>query len=203
MLESLFREGDSLVHGGRGLNRSPDPSDAFGVTSGASSSELLWDDGERVLCREWRVLPDGGRESVLTVRPVAEQPAPAVLSRLEHEFALAEKLAGAPIARPLELLHEARRLVLVLEDAGDEPIACETTPMALHRFLRTAIHIARALGRLHAAGVIHKDIAPAHILINRASGAVRFTGLGIAPFLARERQAPCPPESIAGTLAFM
>ncbi|GAB7522241.1 ATP-binding sensor histidine kinase [Paraburkholderia sp. 2C] len=164
---------------------------------------MLWDDGERVLCREWRVQPDGGRESVLTVRPVAEQPAPATLSRLEHEFALAEKLAGAPIARALELLHEQKRLVLVLEDNSDEPIAREPIPMSLHRFLRTAIDIARALGRLHAAGVVHKDITPAHILINRTSGAVRFTGLGIATFLARERQALYPPESIAGTLAFM
>jgi PAS domain S-box-containing protein len=185
------------------VNRSPDPSGAFGVTSGASSSEVLWDDGERVLCREGRVQPDGGRESVLTVRPVAEQPAPAALSRLEHEFSMAEKLAGAPVARPLELLREQRRLVLVLEDDGDEPIAREPMPMALPHFLRTAIHVARALGRLHAAGVIHKDLTPANILINRASGAVRFTGLGIATFLARERQAPCPPESIAGTLAYM
>ncbi|QYD66936.1 AAA family ATPase [Paraburkholderia edwinii] len=173
------------------------------MTSDASSSEVLWDDGERVLCREWRVQPGGGRGSVLTVRPVAEQPAPAALSRLEHEFALAEKLAGAPVARPLELLHEQRRLVLVLEDAGDEPLAREPVPMALPGFLRTAIHVAHALGRLHAVGVIHKDITPANILINRSSGAVRFTGLGIATFLARERQAPCPPESIAGTLAYM
>jgi Cdc6-like AAA superfamily ATPase len=139
----------------------------------------------------------------LTVRPVAEQPTPAALSRLEHEFALAEKLAGAPIARPLELLREQGRLVLVLEDDGGEPIAREPVPMDLHRFLRTAIDVARALGRLHAAGVVHKDITPFNILINRSSGAVRLTGLGIATFLARERQTPCPPESIAGTLAFM
>jgi PAS domain S-box-containing protein len=185
------------------VNRSPDPSGVSGAPSGASSSEVLWDDGERVLCREWRVQSDGGRASVLTVRPVAEQPAPAALSRLEHEFALAEKLAGAPAARPLELLHEQRRLVLVLEDDGDAPLAREPVPMALRRFLRTAIDVAHALGRLHAAGVVHKDITPANILINRESGAVRFTGLGIATFLARERQAPCPPESIAGTLAFM
>jgi PAS domain S-box-containing protein len=181
------------------VNRSPDPSGAFG----ARSSEVLWEDGERVLRREWRGRPDGGRESYLTVRPGAEQPAPATLSRLEHEFALAEKLAGVPIARPVALTQEDRRLVLTLEDDGDEPLAREPVPMALGCFLRIAINIASALCKLHAAGVIHKDITPANILLHRASGKVRLTGLGIASFLPRERQALCPPESIAGTLAYM
>ena len=46
-------------------------------------------------------------------------------------------------------------------------------------------------------------IKPANILVNRASGEARLTGFGIASRLPRERQAPAPPESIAGTLAYM
>ena len=44
---------------------------------------------------------------------------------------------------------------------------------------------------------------PAHLLVNCADGAVRLTGFGIASQLPRERQAPAPPEFIAGTLAYM
>ena len=60
-----------------------------------------------------------------------------------------------------------------------------------------------ALGRLHERGLIHKDVKPAHILVNAATGAVWLTGFGIASRLPRERQAPEPPEVIAGTLAYM
>jgi serine/threonine protein kinase len=59
------------------------------------------------------------------------------------------------------------------------------------------------IGRMHAQGVIHRDLKPANILVGAASGGVRLTGFGIASRLPRERQAPGPPEAIAGTLAYM
>src|SRR5207237_6118688 len=52
-------------------------------------------------------------------------------------------------------------------------------------------------------GIVHKDIKPANILVSRSSREVRLTGVGIASRRQRERQSPAPPESIAGTLAYM
>jgi hypothetical protein len=75
--------------------------------------------------------------------------------------------------------------------------------MELSRFLRLAVGLAAALGKLHQQGLIHKDIKPANILVNSATGAIRLTGFGIASRLPRERQSPEPPEVIAGTLAYM
>ncbi len=75
--------------------------------------------------------------------------------------------------------------------------------MEVGRFLHLAIGIAVALGKVHQAGLVHKDVKPANILVNRAGGEVRLTGFGIASRLPRERQAPEPPETIAGTLAYM
>ena len=63
--------------------------------------------------------------------------------------------------------------------------------------------ISAALGRLHEGGLIHKDIKPANILVDSATGKIWTTGFGIASRLPRERQAPAPPEVIAGTLAYM
>ena len=60
-----------------------------------------------------------------------------------------------------------------------------------------------AVGRLHGSGLIHKDLKPANVLVGPDSGFVRLTGFGIASRLPRERQAPEPPEFIAGTLAYM
>jgi len=65
-------------------------------------------------------------------------------------------------------------------------------------------HRARvALGQLHGRGLIHKDLKPAHVVVNEATGQVWLLGFGIASPLPRERQAPAPPERIAGTLAYM
>jgi energy-coupling factor transporter ATP-binding protein EcfA2 len=59
-----------------------------------------------------------------------------------------------------------------------------------------------ALGQVHRRGLIHKDIKPENVLVDDA-GNVWLTGFGIASRLPRERQAPAPPEIIAGTLAYM
>src|SRR6202043_921537 len=40
-------------------------------------------------------------------------------------------------------------------------------------------------------------------LVSVATGEVWLTGFGIASRLGRERQSPHPPETIAGTLAYM
>ena len=94
--------------------------------------------------------------------------------------------------------------MLILEDPGGEPLdRLLGEPMELSRFLRFAVGLAAALGKLHQQGLIHKDIKPANILVNSATGAIRLTGFGIASRLPRERQSPEPPEVIAGTLAYM
>jgi PAS domain S-box-containing protein len=94
--------------------------------------------------------------------------------------------------------------MLILEDPGGEPLErLLGQPMELSRFLRLAVGLAPALGKLHERRLIHKDIKPANILVDVAGGGVWLTGLGIASPLPRERQSPEPPEVIAGTLAYM
>jgi AAA ATPase domain/Protein kinase domain len=94
--------------------------------------------------------------------------------------------------------------MLILEDSGGEPLdRLLGQPVELSRFLRFAVGLAAALGKLHQQGLIHKDIKPANVLINSVSGQCRLRGFGIASRLPRERQAPKPPEFVAGTLAYM
>ncbi|WP_217469211.1 hypothetical protein, partial [Paraburkholderia ultramafica] len=84
--------------------------------------QVLCDDGELVFCRGRRT-SDGGAEHVLIVRAATDHPLPASLDRLAHEFALKDELNGAWAVRPLELLREDGRTLLVLEDPGGEPLA--------------------------------------------------------------------------------
>jgi PAS domain S-box-containing protein len=167
--------------------------------------EPLHEDGELILYRAVQASPaDGVVPSVLVVGPAGEYVSPATLARLEHEYALAAELDPRWAVRPLGLERYGGRPVLVLEDPGGEPLArLLGKPMEVGAFLRLAISVARAVGSLHAAGLIHKDIKPANTLFNSATGDVWLTGFGIASRLRRERQSPEPPEIIAGTLAYM
>jgi hypothetical protein len=62
--------------------------------------QVLWADGERVLCRIWRETDDGAPRSMLAVVPAAEHPSPHCLDSLAHEYGLKEALDRAWAARP-------------------------------------------------------------------------------------------------------
>ena len=178
------------------------PLSGFG-DDGDRGLQVLWEDGERVFCRD-ESHTDGDRAAVLAVLPAAEHPAPATLDRLAREYELKDELDGAWAVRPLGLVRERGRIMLVLEDTGSEPLhRLLGVPMEVQSFLRLAIALAAALTQVHRRGLVHKDIKPGNILVNRTTGEVKLTGFGIASCLPRERQAPAPPESIAGTLAYM
>jgi PAS domain S-box-containing protein len=169
-----------------------------------AGSQILWEDGERAFRRGWRLDDDGKRRAVLLVAPAADHPSRSSLERLTHEYELKDELDATWAARPLDLVREANRTVLVLEDAGGEPVdRLLGGPLEVGRFLRFGCTIASALGKLHQRGLVHKDIKPANILLNDATGEVRLMGFGIASRFSRERQSPHPPEMITGTLAYM
>jgi PAS domain S-box-containing protein len=167
-------------------------------------SRDLWEDEERVFRRGWRLDDNGKRCAALFVVPVAEHPSRSSLDRFRQEYELRNELDGAWAVRPLALAHEGGRTTLVLEDPGGEPLErLLGAPMETGSFLRLALGLAVALGKLHQRGLVHKDIKPVHILANDTTGVVRLTGFGIASRLTRERQSPHPPETLAGTLAYM
>src|SRR6266403_2364085 len=56
---------------------------AYGGVRYKTPLEVLWDDGERIVCRTRR---DDPRQSVLIVLPAAEHPAPGTLRRLANEY---------------------------------------------------------------------------------------------------------------------
>ena len=167
--------------------------------------ETLRKDGEFIVYRgHHRRQTDASPPSILVMTPVSERPALGSLRRMEHEYSLRAELDPGWAVRPLALAPHKGRTMLVLTDPGGEPLdRLLGRPMELTQFLRSAVGVSAALGQLHGCGLVHKDVKPANILVNRASGEARLTGFGIASRLPRERQSPAPPESIAGTLAYM
>src|SRR5580658_4654255 len=155
----------------------------------------------------YRARQHGNPSPILVVAPTAEQPLPQSLRRLEREYSLAAELEAEWAARPLALTRHEGRTILVLADPSGEPldrVLERDSELARDpaRFLGLAINLAAALGHVHQRGLIHKDVNPGNILVDDA-GRVWLTGFGIASQVPRERQAPAPPEIIAGTLEYM
>lgn len=165
------------------------------------TSEVIWDDGEFVLSQARH--PDR-KASILVVSAARAHPTPSIIAQLEHAYSLRSDLDSAWAARPLDLIHHLGKPTLLLEHPGGEILATLLgEAWEITQFLRIAIGIAVSLGRLQEQGLVHKDIKPANILVNRQTGEAWLTGFGIASRLMRERQAPGPPSIIVGTLPYM
>jgi len=165
--------------------------------------EAIRRDEEFVLYRgEHSDLP--GSPSVLFLAPASMRPALETIRKVEYEYSLRDELDPAWAVRPLALSEQPGQMTLVLEDRGGETLdRLLPGPMELTQFLRFAVGIATALGGLHEKGLIHKNVKPPNVFVNPATGQARLMGFGIASRLPRERQAPGPPEFIAGTLSYM
>jgi PAS domain S-box-containing protein len=140
----------------------------------------------------------------IPVPATAEHPTLESVNRLAHEHDLKNYLDSTWALRPLELVRERGQTLLVVDYTGGEPLdRLIRQPMEIGQFLRLSVALSGAIGQLHGRGLIHKDIKPANVLVDLATGRVRLTGFGIASRLPREHQPPEPPEFIAGTLAYM
>jgi PAS domain S-box-containing protein len=167
--------------------------------------DALRSDSDFVLSRgRERTSATSDRRSILVKATTSDEPRPETVRIMEHEFSLRAELDSTWAIRPLELTQYQGRTILVLEDSGGLPLdRLLGTPMELGNFLRVAIGASAALRQLHIRGLVHKDVKPANIMIEPATGRAWLMGCGIASRLPRERQSPEPPEFIAGTLAYM
>jgi hypothetical protein len=81
--------------------------------SGIGGLQVLSEDGGLAFCRGWRDATEG-RRRVLAVLSASEQPTPAILDRVAHEYSLKDELESTWAVRPLELVRDRGQTVLVL-----------------------------------------------------------------------------------------
>jgi PAS domain S-box-containing protein len=166
-----------------------------------SIAEKLREDADGALVRGRRIA-DG--RAVLFVTASAEHPSSDWLGRLEREYALREELERPWATRPLALVRKEGRVVLILEDPGGRPLdAFPSRRFPLAESLRLAVAVAGCLSSVHTKGLLHKNIKPANILADSATGTITLTGFGLAAAFRQEREDAEPPEALAGTLAYM
>jgi PAS domain S-box-containing protein len=166
--------------------------------------DILYEDEDVSHYRTSTTDENGNVTPLLVVRPKSGTPNIATFERLVNEYRLRGKLDRAWAVQPLELRRQTDRAVLLLRDTGGHPLEHHlNAPLPLHQFLQLAIQTAAAVGQMHACNIVHKDLKPAHLYVDEFNDAVRLTGFGLASEIPAHHDPTCPPEVIAGTMAYM
>lgn len=146
-----------------------------------------------------------------TLKPVvikvlkSECPTVRELAKLRHEYSITKDLEIEGVVKAYSLEESNATLALILEDFGGESLKSllNLRKIELDTFLRIAIQIVEALGKLHQKNIIHKDIKPQNIIVNSKDWQVKIADFSIASCLSRENPALNNPSLLEGTLAYM
>jgi histidine kinase len=169
---------------------------------GYELTEVVREGANNIICRAiWQ--PD--RQPVILKILKEEYPSLEQITRIKHEYKIAENLDAAGIVKIYRLETHQNRLALVCEDFGGQSLKqlLEGEKLSLISFLAIAVQLVQALASLHQQQIIHKDIKPANIIINPATGIVKLTDFSVASRLSKETPQLSNPNSLEGTLAYM
>ena len=147
---------------------------------------------------------DSDNLSVVIKTPARLHPHPREIARIRHEYNIIRDLDRAGIIRVHDLIPFENTVAMVIEDFGGRSLKHiqGTRPLPLQSFLKIAIPITEAIGQIHAAHIIHKDIKPQNVIVNTETGELKIIDFGIASLLSRENPR-IDNATLGGTLAYI
>jgi predicted ATPase/signal transduction histidine kinase len=142
------------------------------------------------------------RVFLLTGVVVRKEPlGPDAQRRLRREMAVLDRLRGVDgVAQLVQAPQYSGSIVL--EDAGERNLGSSSRPVPTGDLIAVAVRLARAVAEMHRRGVIHRDIAPANIVISR-DGSPCLVDFALATSVAEIRPEFTHQSSILGTLAYL
>jgi eukaryotic-like serine/threonine-protein kinase len=157
-----------------------------------------------------------GRDVAIKMLPTESAWNPVFRARLEREARAVAALNHPHICSIYDVGRDGTIDYVVFEYVAGETLAAilQRGALALNHILKYAVQLADALAAAHEAGVIHRDLKPGNIMVDRAGGA-KLLDFGLAKFseghsLGRESTATALPDivqttegAIVGTLNYM
>ncbi len=103
------------------------------------------------------------------------------IERFRREVRLTRRIQHKNVARMFDIGDHAGTKFLTMELVDGQPLTRELgAPLGWTRLQRLATQICDGLAAAHAAGVIHRDLKPDNILIERTTDRAVITDFGIA-----------------------
>lgn len=169
---------------------------------GYAIGELLHNSSSSAVYRGRR-LDDGAH--VVVKRPQANTISARQLTRYRNEYEILRSIDFEGVIKVHDLLRHQQQLALILEEF--DGVALKewlkvSKPSLLDR-LHVAVDVARSLGEVHDAGIIHKDINSQNVMIDPATGRTKLIDFGIATRLRSQKNSFQFPTALEGTLAYI
>ncbi len=168
--------------------------------AGYDLPEVLHEEGEVLLLRCIR--HEDGCPVLAWLLPEEAQ-GRHLVERLQREQAILLHLAAQgdrrSTPRPLGLERDGAGVALMLEDPGgvalEQLLGAQALPIDMA--IDLALAIVTALARVHTAGVLHRDLRPAHILVDLARGDAALVGFAAALIAVDAPAAELAPAAAA------
>ena len=147
----------------------------------------------------WRARDERlGRDVALKVLHPWVADDPELRERFEREAAALARLEHPNVVRLYDVLENDGQTVLVMEVVDGVSLDTLIAGRALdwEETRRYGAPVAAALAHAHTRGVVHRDLTPANVLVERGTGRVVVTDFGLARLARSPRSAP-----VSGVLA--
>ncbi|HVQ91576.1 MAG TPA: AAA family ATPase, partial [Mycobacteriales bacterium] len=173
------------------------PIDDTGRPRPGSREVVLYRSDRSRVSRLWT--PDGRRTVI-----AKQLTGPGAARRLRHEVAILERLAGTDGVPQLAPPPYPTGAIL-LTDLGGQSLAelVSAGPVAPVLATGLATELARTLARVHACGVVHRDMSPTNILVAGQPPVPLLIDFDLATTHAEERPGFSHQTEITGTLAYL
>jgi predicted ATPase/signal transduction histidine kinase len=170
--------------------------------AGYEGTEVIRADHRRCIYRARRV-SDGCAVVIKTASAEVATARDVAVFRHEWEVLLGLELCG--VERAVALERRGASLALVLADAGPRNLAERLAggPLALGEFLELAAQLSEALGRLHAAHRIHRDVSPSNIVLDHEGSHATLVDFGTASTLDELEVEAKSPWQLEGSLPYL
>jgi predicted ATPase/class 3 adenylate cyclase/GAF domain-containing protein len=134
-----------------------------------------------------------------------DYPTPKDLSRYQQEFEILHSLNIESVVQAYALESYQNTLAIVLEDFGGISLSdyLQTQHFTVENFLPLGIKISEAIGQIHAAQIIHKDINPSNIVWNPDTNEIKIIDFGISSRIVISANGSKPTTTLEGTMIYM
>ena len=156
--------------------------------------------------RVYRAHLEGSADKTVILKVLNQTyPSPETIAWFRCEFEILSELRVEGVIQASDLRNEGDVWLMVVEDFGGVSLdrVLESGPLPLEVCLSLGAQAARALAGVHAAGVVHRDVNPANLVLNLSTFELKVIDFGISTRLDRERAVLSSAEVLEGTLRYI